>query len=96
MNTKLIHLSNRGLEEETNTIPENNGKITFERKRDETYLPELDILKFWICIDVKICPLGNFFYNNNNNIKLVKLWQNISDQKRMNLIFTTFEWRTVP
>jgi hypothetical protein len=60
MNMKLMHLSNRGLEEETNTIPGNNGKITFERKRDATYLPEFDILKFWICIDVKICLLRKF------------------------------------
>jgi hypothetical protein len=58
--TKLVHLSNRGLKEETNTIPGNNVKITFERKRDATCLPELDILKFWICIDVKICLLRNF------------------------------------
>jgi hypothetical protein len=61
MNTKLIHLSNRGLEEETNTSPGNNGKITLERKRDATYLPEFDILNFWICIHVKICLLRNFF-----------------------------------
>ncbi len=58
---KLMHLSNRGLEEETNTIPGNNGKTTFERKRDATYLTEFDILKFWICIDMKICLLRNFF-----------------------------------
>ncbi len=58
---KLMHLNNRGLKEETNTIPGNNGKITFERKRNATYLTELDILKFWICIDVKICLLRNFF-----------------------------------
>jgi hypothetical protein len=61
MNMKLMHLNNRGLKEETNTIPGNNGKITFERKRNATYLTELDILKFWICIDVKICLLRNFF-----------------------------------
>jgi hypothetical protein len=80
---KLEPLSNRGLKEETNTIPGNNGKITFERKRDATHLPEFDILEFWICIDVKICLIRNFFIIIIIiiNLKLMKLRQNRSDQR---------------
>jgi hypothetical protein len=81
LNKKLIHLSNRGLKEETNTIPGNNGKITFwkeERCNTPTRVWHSQVLDLHTCENL---PAQELFFYNNNNIKLMKLWQNISDQR---------------
>jgi hypothetical protein len=58
-------------------------RLLLKGKRDATHLPEFDILEFWICIDVKICLIRNFFIIIIIiiNLKLMKLRQNRSDQR---------------